>query len=115
MNDLRRGECFPHDLALAALAVALEYRPTPFAKEYLRDLSRLRLAEMSTSVRLAQECLAHSRQQAETLITWSHAVHPDAPVAPYGIQHFPGSSQSNRPDNQVNSVVRSSRVLREVA
>jgi hypothetical protein len=59
MADLRRGECFPHDLALAALAVVLESRPTDFAGEYLHDLAHLQLAEMGTSIRVARECLKH--------------------------------------------------------
>src|SRR5216683_4171443 len=37
MKELRKGERFPYDLALAALAVALEGRATKFAQEYLQD------------------------------------------------------------------------------
>jgi hypothetical protein len=57
LRDLRLGERFPHDLAIAALAVVLERRATDFAEEFLRDLSRLKLAEMSISIRVARECL----------------------------------------------------------
>ncbi len=59
MSDLRRGERFPHELPLAALAVVLEMRSTEFAEEFLHDLSRLRLAEMSLCIRVARECLRH--------------------------------------------------------
>ena len=59
MTDLRRGERFPHEVALAALAVVLEMRPTEFADEFLHDLSALRLSEMSLCIRVARECLKH--------------------------------------------------------
>jgi len=64
--DLRRGERLPHELAIAALAVALEMRPTDFAEEFLRDLSRLKLAEMSLCIRVARECLARRVAIART-------------------------------------------------
>lgn len=57
LSDLRRGERFAHELALAALAVALQTRPTDFAEEFLHDLSRLQLAEMSLCIRVARLCL----------------------------------------------------------
>ncbi len=66
MSDLHRGERFPHELPLAALAVVLETRPTGFAEEFLHDLSRLRLAEMSLCIRVARECLKHRPQLART-------------------------------------------------
>ena len=59
MTDLRRGERFPHEMALAAVAVVLEMRPTDFADEFLHDLSALRLSEMSLCIRVARECLQH--------------------------------------------------------
>jgi hypothetical protein len=55
--EFQEGTRLPGDLALAALAVVLEQRPTAFAEEYLCDLARLRLAEMTTSSRVARECL----------------------------------------------------------
>jgi hypothetical protein len=57
MNDLRPGQPFQHDLAISALAVALEKRGTEFAEEFLQDLARLKAAEMSMSIRVARECL----------------------------------------------------------
>jgi hypothetical protein len=59
LGELRAGERFPHDLAVAALAVTLEDRPTAFADEFLQDLARLETAEMSTSIRVARECLKY--------------------------------------------------------
>lgn len=59
LRDLRCGERFPHQLAIAAIAVVLETRPTTFADEFLHDLSRLGLAEMSMCIRVARECLKH--------------------------------------------------------
>jgi hypothetical protein len=57
LRDLKPGEKFPHELAVSALAVALEGRPTAFADEFLHDLANLHLAEMSMSIRVARECL----------------------------------------------------------
>ena len=66
MQDFRRGERFPHQLALAALAVAVERRPTDFAEEFLHDLARLQIAELSTAIRMARECLKHRTSVAAT-------------------------------------------------
>lgn len=57
MEGFHRGEHFPHEEALAALCLVLEKRPTDFAEEYLRDLARLRLAEMGLAIRVARECV----------------------------------------------------------
>lgn len=57
LKELRPGTRFAHDLVLAAVAVALENRQTPFTARYLHDLADLRLAELSTSIRVAAEVL----------------------------------------------------------
>jgi hypothetical protein len=57
MSEFCRGHRLMNDLALAALAIVLELRPTDFAEEYLHDLARLKLPEMSTSINVARECL----------------------------------------------------------
>lgn len=59
VEDFTSGEHFVHEDALAALCVALERRPTDFAEEFLHDLSRLRLAEMSLCIRVSRECQKH--------------------------------------------------------
>ena len=56
-EDFRRGERFVHELAFAALAVAMETRPTSFAEEFLQDLARLQIGEISIATRVARECL----------------------------------------------------------
>lgn len=66
LQDLRRGERFPHELAVAAIAVALEGRATDFADEFLHDLSRLELAEMSACIRVARECWKDRMQVTHT-------------------------------------------------
>lgn len=53
------GTRFPHQLALAALAVALESRYTPFAQRYLAQLGALRLEELRDCIDVARECLGH--------------------------------------------------------
>lgn len=59
MGDLHPGQRFAHDLAVAALAVVLESSPTDFARATLQELADLQLAEMTTSIRVARECLKH--------------------------------------------------------
>jgi hypothetical protein len=59
MKDFRRGERFPHEIALAAIAVLLEVVSIPFSEEYLIDLARLKLAEISRAARMARESLKH--------------------------------------------------------
>jgi hypothetical protein len=59
------GRLFPHDVALAAIAVVLESRFTSFADEYLHDLARLRAPEVPKATRVARLCLEarHSSSQ----------------------------------------------------
>ncbi len=85
-GSLRRGERFPHDLALAALAVALENRTTPFAEEYLRDLAGLKVAEMSVSRRVARECLDRRNPLAKAA-TGAYEFNP--PPAPSSSDDLP--------------------------
>jgi hypothetical protein len=66
LSDLKPGEPFQHDLAISALAVALERRGTDFADEYLAHLARLELSEMSMSIRVARECLKNRGSVAKT-------------------------------------------------
>lgn len=57
---LRQGAAcdrFPYQTALAAIAVMLEPRFTPFANEYLNDLARIRSDRFSIAARVARECL----------------------------------------------------------
>ena len=57
MKSFKPGEQFFHDPVLAALAVALQSRYTPFADEYLLDLARVgRIVEFPLSPRVAQLC-----------------------------------------------------------
>ena len=72
-SEYSRNQRLPHDLALAALAVVLELRPTRFAEEYLLDLGRLKLAEMSVSTNVARVCLKNTYAVAKNearLFTW---------------------------------------------
>jgi hypothetical protein len=57
MKGLKQGERFQDEVPLAALAVALQSRSSPFADSFLHQLAGLKLAEMSTCVRVARECL----------------------------------------------------------
>ena len=56
--NFQRGEHFAHELALAAIAVAIESRMTDFTEEFLLDLARLKLSELPLAIRVARECLA---------------------------------------------------------
>lgn len=55
--DFKRDERFPHEVALAAIAVAVEKRVTDFVEEFMLDLARLKLAELPLAIRVARECL----------------------------------------------------------
>ena len=50
-------ESFPHQVALAALAVLFENRHSPLAEEYLIDLSRVRTARLRMAASVARICL----------------------------------------------------------
>lgn len=91
LEDFRRGERFVHELALAALAVAVERRPTDFADEYLHDLARLQIAELSMAIRVARESLKHRIRVAETSSKLFRM--PDG--EPSGSSHSARRSRSN--------------------
>ena len=55
LHRLDYGTRHPHEVALAALAVALESRSTAFAEEFDMDLARLELAEIPMAIRVARE------------------------------------------------------------
>lgn len=68
MEDFHRGSQFPHELALAALAVVLESRRTKFAEDYLIDLARLvKISEMDIGPRVAGICLQAWHQVARVV------------------------------------------------
>jgi hypothetical protein len=57
VRSFRPGSLLPGELALAALAVALESCPQDFAEEYICHLAKLKLSEMATAIRVAKGCL----------------------------------------------------------
>lgn len=58
MADFQRGTQFPHELALAALACALDGRRTEFAYNYLLDLARLqKFSELDIAPKIGGQCL----------------------------------------------------------
>jgi hypothetical protein len=68
LRNLKRGQLFPYDHTLAALAVALGDRYSPFAEEYLHGLAGLKAAEMPYSTRVARAVLSH--RQSTTKVSW---------------------------------------------
>jgi hypothetical protein len=82
MKDLHRGQRFPHDVVLAAIAVAMESRATEFAEQYLTDLAKLRTAEMALSIRVARECLKN-RVGTRSKVTTLGSVSPKLGVLSY--------------------------------
>jgi hypothetical protein len=67
MKDFRIGQHFEHEIAIAAMAVALEKRSTAFAEEFLVDLAKLRLAEMPLCIRVARECVKHRMAMTQNI------------------------------------------------
>ena len=61
IRDLRRDSRFPHEVAFAALAVAVERIPAAIADDYLEQLSRLAIHEMPLSPRVAKLSLEARR------------------------------------------------------
>jgi hypothetical protein len=57
LREFKPGELFRHDIALAALAVAMEHWGDGFAEEYLIDLARIERPEFRAAYRVARECL----------------------------------------------------------
>lgn len=55
---------FPHQAALAAIAVMLEQRFSPFADEYLRDLARVRSSRLAMASGVARLGLKARRRHA---------------------------------------------------
>ena len=56
LTEFRPGELFRYDVALAALAVAMEHWGNSFAEEYLIDLARIQRSEFRVSFRIARCC-----------------------------------------------------------
>ncbi len=56
------GTKFPYEIDLAAISMALETYPAPFAEKYLEDLSRLQIQELPLAPRVARLCLARRRR-----------------------------------------------------
>lgn len=59
-------EVFPHQTALAAIAVVFETRFAPLARDYLRDLARLTAARYWIAGRVGQICTQRQSQCAQT-------------------------------------------------
>ena len=83
VNDLLRRhtdpDSFPDQSALAAIAVVLEDRFSPFSETYLIDLARVKTGRLSTASRVARLCLDArlSRPTNET-----HVFPPEAEIKP---------------------------------
>lgn len=53
-RQIKFGERFAHELALAAIAVSLETRQTPFAKKFVPGLANLAVGEIPMAIRIAK-------------------------------------------------------------
>lgn len=68
LRDFRPGVLFEHDIALAAVAVALSRDwNTPFAEEYIIDLAKLKNPEMRRSIAIARIAARRLYQSTDTL------------------------------------------------
>jgi len=68
LRDFRSGVLFEHDIALAALAVALSRDwNTPFAEEYIIDLAKLKNPEMRRSIAIARLAARRLYKSTDTL------------------------------------------------
>jgi hypothetical protein len=93
MKDFERGKRFPHELPLAAIAVAIEDRKTKFTEDYLLDLARLnKITEMSISPEVAGASLKRwyliPRVSVSTPLTRSTAQDRERHVEVNRIKHY---------------------------
>ena len=86
LREFRPGELFHHDIALAALAVAMEHLSSSFAEEYLIDLARLQRPEFRASFRIARVCLKARYEFPKTLMKTSR--YPQGKVATTASSHY---------------------------
>jgi len=74
MGDLERGQKFKKGVALSAIAVVLEDRPTAFADSFIKDLSDLKILELSLPVGVAKEVAKY-----RTALARSSLARPEIP------------------------------------
>lgn len=92
LSELQIGKLFPYDMTLAAIAVAIQRRPTAFAEEFLLDLARLDRAEMPISIRVARHAARVHSQIPRNKITVCSLVPPDQ--LPAGWREIPALVES---------------------
>lgn len=66
LAHLTPGDRLPHELALAALAVALENEGGALASHYISDLSSLNIPEIAVAIHVARQCLSLATLRADT-------------------------------------------------
>lgn len=62
LRSFSTGTKFLYEIDLAAISMALETFPGPFAQEFLEDLSRLKIQELPLAPRVARLCLTRRRK-----------------------------------------------------
>jgi hypothetical protein len=67
LGHFRRGTRFGEEPVLAAVAVAVETLPAPFAQEFLEDLARVRVAELPLAPRVARLSLRERDKRVSQL------------------------------------------------
>ncbi len=63
LRDLTPSQKFQHEAALSALVVILEDRPTGFAEAFIKELSELKVLELSLAVGVALEAANFRKSQ----------------------------------------------------
>jgi hypothetical protein len=62
LRSFRAGRKFTDEIALAAIAIAVETFPGAFAEEYLENLANLRIQELPLATRVARLSLSRRRE-----------------------------------------------------
>lgn len=85
ISDITRkieiGKRSAWDVTFAAIAVALERKPGPFADRYLNDLANLEITELPLSSRIARQVLKHRESLAcnvSSTVIFSRRKHRDS-------------------------------------
>ena len=92
---------FADDVSIAAVAVAIETHPAPFAQEFLDVLGRLVAAEAPLAPRVARICLRERRSRVSGLTTRNVTISSPVP-GPWGppSEHHPVAVSTPAIDRQ---------------
>ncbi len=104
LKNFRPAEKFPYDITLALLAVSVESFSSRFAEEFIRDLSQLDLAELTSCIKVAKLCLAGRERLAKN--EYRQFIFPSPPNNNYREVHrVPETVKDSHFENKYSDLV----------